>query len=96
MKYYCPSCKLDNLPKGNGLCVCGDVELVAIPETEDDMEITIVSISLDLAYELLDNTNDLIAELEPMAGHKRYDKRIAHQRKICDELTDAINNQKIV
>lgn len=36
MKYYCPSCKLDNLPKGNGLCVCNDVELLLMAEPYHD------------------------------------------------------------
>lgn len=93
MKYYCPSCKLDNLPKGNGLCVCSDVELLPMHEVKPSVPInSIVIISLDLAYELLDNTNELIAKLEPMAGHKRYDNRIAHQKRIVEYLNNAIKN----
>lgn len=93
MKYYCPSCKIENLPKGNGYCVCSDVELVEMDESKQSIQInSIVIISLDLAYELLDNTNELIAELEPMAGYKRYDNRIAHQKKIVEDLNNAIIN----
>jgi hypothetical protein len=53
-----------------------------------------VVISIDLAKNLLDDANELIAELQPLRGYDKYDRRIARHLKDIAELNAAIDKAK--